>query len=38
LAPPQAGRARKRSGAIFKLAHVSQPRTKEINQVWGLFA
>jgi hypothetical protein len=37
LAPPHAGRARNRSGDIFKLAHVSQPRTKVINQVWRLF-
>jgi hypothetical protein len=37
LAPPQPGRARNLSGDIFKLVHVSQPRTNVINQVWALL-
>src|SRR6516164_3922202 len=32
------GRARKRSGAIFNLAHVSQTRTEVIHPAWGLLA
>src|SRR5207248_1186816 len=32
---PRAGRARKRSGAIFNLAYVSQPRTEVIHPAEG---